>query len=234
MTLKTLIRSPRVQGVLALLLSGYLDFALKTTRWTFENRGPADAAVAASKGIIGCFWHGRIPLGPACREVLAHKPRKVIMSLSPDGEFIVRTMERLSFPAIRGSSSRKGDAANAKGGAGAMMESMRFLRSGGVVAITPDGPRGPAEEMAAGAVTLARVSGAPVFLFGLHCRPGFQLKSWDRTLFPLPFGRGAVVFDGPLHAPRDADDAACEALRLDWQARLTAANARAAALLKTA
>ena len=231
MSLKSVIRSPRVQGALALLLSGYLDFALKTTRWRFENRGPADAAVASPKGIIGCFWHGRIPLGPACREVLAHKPRKVIMSLSPDGEFIVRTMERLSFPAIRGSSSRKGDAANAKGGAGAMMDSVRFLRSGGVVAITPDGPRGPAEEMAAGAVTLARVSGAPVFLFGLHCRPGFQLDSWDRTLFPLPFGRGAVVFDGPLYAPRDADEAACEALRLDWQARLTAANARAAALL---
>jgi lysophospholipid acyltransferase (LPLAT)-like uncharacterized protein len=231
MSLKSFIRSPRVQGALAVILSTYLDFALKTTRWTFENRGPADVAVAAPKGIIGCFWHGRIPLGPACREVLAHKPRKVIISLSPDGEFIARAMARLSFPAIRGSSARKDDAANAKGGAGAMMESVRFLRSGGVVAITPDGPRGPAEVMAAGAVTLARVSGAPVFLFGLHAKPGFSLNSWDRTLFPLPFGKGAVVFDGPLYAPRDADDEAMEALRLDWQARLTAANARAEALL---
>ena len=230
MTLKTFIRSPQVQGALARVLSAYLDFALRSTRWTFENRGPADEAVHSPRGIIGCFWHGRIPLGPACREVLAHKPRKVMMSLSPDGEFIVRTMERLSFPAIRGSSSRKGDGANAKGGSAAVMESVRFLRSGGCVAITPDGPRGPAEQMAAGTVTLARVSGAPVFLFGLHCRPGFQLSSWDRTLFPLPFGRGAVVFDGPLYAPRDSDEAACEALRLDWQARLTAANARAAAL----
>jgi lysophospholipid acyltransferase (LPLAT)-like uncharacterized protein len=230
-SLKSFIRSPRVQGALAVILSTYLDFALKTTRWTFENRGPADGAVASSKGIIGCFWHGRIPLGPACREVLAHKPRKVIISLSADGEFIARAMSRLSFPAIRGSSARKDDSANAKGGAGAMMESLRFLRSGGVVAITPDGPRGPAEHMAAGAVTLAKVSGAPVFLFGLHAKPGFRLNSWDRTLFPLPFGRGAVVFDGPLYAPRDADDAALEALRLDWQARLTAANARAEALL---
>ena len=231
MSLKSVIRSPRVQGALAVLLSAYLDFALKTTRWSFENRAPADQAVHSPKGLIGCFWHGRIPLGPACREVLAHKPRKVIMSLSPDGEFIVKTMERMSFPAIRGSSARRDESANAKGGAGAMMESLRFLRSGGCVAITPDGPRGPAEQMAAGAVTLAKVSGAPVFLFGLHCKPGFQLDSWDRTLFPLPFGRGAVVFEGPLYAPRDAGDAAAEALRLDWQARLTAANARAAALL---
>jgi lysophospholipid acyltransferase (LPLAT)-like uncharacterized protein len=232
-SLKAFIRSPGVQNALARVLSAYLDLALKTTRWRFENRGPADEAVHSPKGIIGCFWHGRIPLGPACREVLAHKPRKVIISMSPDGEFIVKTMERLSFPAIRGSSSRKDQGANAKGGSGAVMESLRFLRSGGCVAITPDGPRGPAEEMALGAVTLAKVSGAPVFLFGLHCTPGFQLKSWDRTLFPLPFGRGAVVFDGPLHAPRDADEAALEALRLDWQARLTAANARAAELVRS-
>ncbi len=231
MSLKSFIRSPRVQGALAVILSTYLDFALKTTRWTYENREPADVAVASPKGIIGCFWHGRIPLGPACREVLAQKPRKVIISLSPDGEFIARAMSRLSFPAIRGSSARKDDAANAKGGAGAMMESLRFLRSGGVVAITPDGPRGPAEVMAAGAVTLAKVSGAPVFLFGLHAKSSFNLNSWDRTLFPLPFGKGAVVFDGPLYAPRDADDEAMEALRLDWQARLTAANARAEALV---
>jgi lysophospholipid acyltransferase (LPLAT)-like uncharacterized protein len=81
-------------------------------------------------------------------------------------------------------------------------------------------------------VTLAKVSGAPVFLFGLHAKPGFRLKSWDRTLFPLPFGRGAVVFDGPLYASRDADDEAMEALRLDWQMRLTAANSRAEALLE--
>ncbi len=231
MNFKTVFRAPQVQGVLAVILSTYLDFALKTTRWTFENRAPADLAVAGPKGIIGCFWHGRIPLGPACRAVLAHKPRKVIISMSPDGEFIARAMARLSFDSIRGSSSRKDDSANAKGGAGAMMESVRFLRSGGVVAITPDGPRGPAEQMAAGAVALAKVSGAPVFLFGLHARPGFRLNSWDRTLFPLPFGRGAVVFDGPLYVPRDADDAAMEATRLDWQTRLTAANARAEAVL---
>ena len=231
MNLKTVVRSPRVQGVLARLMAAYLHLALTTTRWRFINREPVDATVASPNGFIACFWHGRIPLGPACREVLAHKPRKVIMSLSPDGEFIVKTMERLSFPAIRGSSSRRQDKADAKGGAAAMRESLRCLRAGGCVAITPDGPRGPTERMATGPVTLARASGAPVYLFGLHCRPGFQLKSWDRTLFPVPFGRGAVVFDGPLHAPRDADDAQVEAIRLDWQARLTAANARAAALL---
>ncbi len=228
MSLKRLFRTSAVQGVLAVLLSTYLEIALRTTRWRFENRPPADAAVAGPTGIVACFWHGRIPLGPACRAVLRRKPRKVIISLSPDGEFIARAMQRLSFPAIRGSSGKGSEAADGKGGAGAMREALRFIRSGGVVAITPDGPRGPAEVMAAGAVTLAKVSGAPVFLFGLHARPAIRLNSWDRTLLPLPFGRGAVVFVGPLYAARGAAE---EALRLDWQTRLSAANARAEALL---
>jgi lysophospholipid acyltransferase (LPLAT)-like uncharacterized protein len=228
MTLKSLFRSPQVQGVLAVILSTYLDIALRTTRWRFENRAGVDAAVASSTGIVACFWHGRIPLGPACREVLQKKPRKVLISLSPDGEFIARAMERMSFPAIRGSSARSTEAKDDKGGAGALREALRFIRSGGAVAITPDGPRGPAQVMAPGAVTLAKLTGAPVFLFGLCARPALRLKSWDKTLFPLPFGRGAVVFVGPLYASRDGDD---EALRLDWQARLILADAQAADLL---
>jgi len=231
MSFKTFFRSPPVQGALALMLSAYLDLALRTTRWRFENRAEADAAVAAETGIVACFWHGRIPLGPACRTVLAKKPRKVMISLSPDGEFIARAMERLSFPAIRGSSARSGDGGDSKGGAGALREALKFIKSGGVVAITPDGPRGPARTMAAGAVTLAKLTGAPVFLFGLSARPAFSLNSWDKTLFPLPFGRGAVVFVGPLYAPRESDD---ETLRLDWQAKLIAADDAAAALLAPA
>jgi lysophospholipid acyltransferase (LPLAT)-like uncharacterized protein len=80
-------------------------------------------------------------------------------------------------------------------------------------------------------VLLAKASGAPVFLFGLAARPTIVLGGWDRTCLPVPFSRGCVVFDGPLFAPADAGQAAIEALRADWQARLTAAQAKAEAAL---
>lgn len=229
--MKAFLRSEVVQGALAWLLAAYLRFALRTTRWTFENREAADAAVASPDGIIGCFWHSRIPLGPACREVLKAKPRRVLISLSRDGEFIARAMEKLDFPAIRGSAGKKSDPAKAKGGARALLEALKWVRSGGVMAVTPDGPRGPAEVMQPGVAAMARSTGAPVFLFGLAARPAFRLKTWDGTRVPLPFGRGSVVFDGPLYAPREADEAALEALRLEWQARLSAATRRAEALV---
>ena len=228
--MRRFLRLKWVQSTLALLVSGWIAFALATMRWTFVNREAADAACAAQEGMIGCFWHGRIAMAVVCRRVLKSKPRRVLISLSPDGEFIAQAVERLGFPAIRGSAGRKGKAGT-KGGATAFRTALRFLKEGGVIAITPDGPRGPNQTMAEGPITLARTAEVPVFLFGLAATPAIQLKSWDKGRIPMPFTRGCVVFDGPLHAPREADPERLEALRADWQARLIAAQTRAEATL---
>jgi hypothetical protein len=50
-------------------------------------------------------------------------------------------------------------------------------------------------------------------------------------MFAAPFGRGAVVWDGPLYVPRDADDAGVARLIEDWSARLSSATRRAEALV---
>src|SRR6185437_6381 len=103
--LKLLAREPWVQATLAWLVSAYLGLTLKTMRWRFENRAPADAAAASSEGVLACFWHGRIALAPATRPIFAKKPRRVLISNSPDGEFIAQVVRRLGFPAIRGSTT---------------------------------------------------------------------------------------------------------------------------------
>jgi hypothetical protein len=226
---KKLVRSPWVQSAIAWLVSAYLRATLATMRWRFENRAAADAAVASPKGLIACFWHGRIALAIACRRVLRNKPRRVLISNSPDGELIAKIVGRLSFGAIRGSSTM--DKRAPRRSVGAFLGALKFLEEGGVVAITPDGPRGPAEEMPEGPVALARARETPVLLFGLAARPTLTLKSWDKTQIPLPFGRGCVVFDGLLAVPRDAAPEAIEAARADWQARLRAAQSRAEALV---
>lgn len=227
---KRLGRSAAAQGAASLLLSAYIDLSIATMRWRFIDREGADALVASSDGAIACFWHGRIGLAVGCRQVLKAKPRRVLISLSRDGDFIASTVRRLGFPAIRGSG---GDAADTlrKGGVGAFVEARRFVEDGGVAVITPDGPHGPSEVMAPGAVALARLTGAPVFLFGLAATPAIRLNSWDRTCLPRPFSRGCAVFVGPLFAPPDADAQTLEALRADWQDQLRAAQARAEASL---
>ena len=224
--MKTLFRAAWVQSALAWLLAAYLNTTLKTIRWRHEGRERAEAIWDAGGPVLVCFWHSRIPLSPACWPLgRAQEPRAVI-SLSPDGAFIAKAMARIGFPAIRGSSGKGSDRAAAKGGAAAFRDVLRWMKGGGGVAITPDGPRGPAEEMKEGPPLMARLSKAPVLLVGLASKPCIRLNSWDNAVIPLPFGSGVIVWDGPLGASAEDD---LEALRLDWAARLSAATRRAEA-----
>lgn len=219
------LNSRPVQIVLAWLFAGWMSLCVATMRWRRENTA---VAALGEGGIIVAFWHSRIGLSPAAHPDLGRRPMRALISLSRDGEFIAGAVARLGFPAIRGSSAKVGSA-KAKGGSAAFRDSLRWIRSGGGLAMTPDGPRGPAEQMAEGAPALARAADAPVLLLGMAARPAIRLNSWDRALLPLPFSRGAVVWELVQHPGREIDDATVAA---DWAARLTAVTTRAEALLK--
>jgi hypothetical protein len=138
-------------------------------------------------------------------------------------------VQRLGFPAIRGSSTT--DDRKERRSVQAFREAISFIDDGGAMIVTPDGPRGPPEQMPQGTVMLARTRGTPVILMGIAARPALRLKSWDRTLIPLPFAKGCAVFDGPLEISRRADASVVKEMRAEWQARLCAAQSRAEALL---
>lgn len=231
--MKSWLRRPGVQAVLARILAGYLRFALATIRWRHENRAVAEAVwdqpPERRGGVLVLFWHSRIALSPACWPLERAQPPRALISLSPDGQFIAGAVERLGFPAIRGSSRKPTDPTHDKGGASAVREVLKWIRAGGGVAVTPDGPKGPAETMKDGAPMLGRVSGAPVLFVGLAVRPAIRLKSWDQAQIPLPFGRGAIVWSGGETVARDADTVV---LATGWSAALSAATRRAEALLQ--
>ena len=229
--LKTIFRSSAVQTVLAQLFAAYLKFALSTIRWREENREVAEAVWDAGGGVLVCFWHGRIALSPACWPLGRAQEPRALISLSPDGQFIAGAVEKLGFPAIRGSSAKKSDPAKAKGGMSAFRDVLRWVNQGGCVAITPDGPRGPAEQMAEGTPMLAKASGAPVLFVGLAAKPCWRLKSWDDAAVPIPFTCGAIVWERAQGVARTATDADLAALNADWTARLSAATRRAEAML---
>lgn len=221
------LRNPVVQATAAWLLSQWMRLCFATIRWTHEDRDRAEAVWRQGGGVLVAFWHSRLALAPASWPHGVAQPTKGLVSLSADGQFIARAMSRVGFPAIRGSSANKdkAGAAAAKGGAQALRAGLKQLKTGGL-AITPDGPRGPARTMAEGLPLMARLSGAPVLFIGLSCRPALRLNSWDRAVVPLPFGRGAVVWDR-ADFPEGGDLGEVAA---DWTARLNALEARADAL----
>lgn len=230
--MKHWFRRPGVQAALAWLTAAYLRFALATMRWREEGRELAEAVWDQPRdsrgGVIVCFWHSRIGLSPACWPLDRAQEPRALISLSPDGQFIAGAVQRLGFPAIRGSSRKESDPGADKGGAVAFREVLKWIKGGGGIAITPDGPRGPAETMKDGAPVLGRLSGAPVLFVGLAAQPCLRLGSWDRAMLPVPFARGAIVWGGGAPTPRQGDSAI---LADEWAAALSALTRRAEALV---
>lgn len=230
--MKRWLRSEGVQATLGWLLAAYLRVTLHTVRWRHENVAALEPTLASRTPAMCLLWHGRIPLCLSMRPQWSRRDTRALVSPSADGEFFAQALARVGFPSIRGSSAKKGAAAvKTRGAAVAFREALTWLKQGGVLVITPDGPRGPNEVIAAGTVQIAKRSGAEVWLVGLAARPALRLQSWDRAMVALPFGRGAVVWVGPLGAPADADEAAVAALVEDWSAQLRDATRRAEALL---
>jgi hypothetical protein len=230
--LKNLLRNDGVQAFLGWVLGTYLRIVLRTVRWTHENLDCVEPALAGKSGAIGLFWHGRIPLCLATAPQWWRKNTRAFVSPSSDGEFIAQALAMSGFPAIRISSAKKGDSAKARQAVAAIREAVGWVSEGGALIVTPDGPRGPNEVIAPGALQIARRSGQPVFLMGIAANPAMQLQgTWDKVMFAAPFGRGAVVWEGPLYVPADADDAMIQALVADWSGRLSAVTRRAETLV---
>ena len=219
------LRNPIVQTSMAWLLSEWMRFCYATIRWEHENKQVAEEVWAEGGGVLCAFWHSRLALAPVCWPMERAQPVKGLVSLSADGEFFARAVGRLGIPAVRGSSSNKDKAKQSKGGTQALRDGLKQLKVGGL-ALTPDGPRGPARHMAEGLPLMARISGAPVLFIGLSCKPAIRLNSWDKAIVPLPFGKGAIVWDKAWH-PEGAEMAQVAA---DWTERLTAVEARADAI----
>jgi lysophospholipid acyltransferase (LPLAT)-like uncharacterized protein len=219
------LRNPVVQSILAWTLAQWMRFCFATIRWTHENQQVAEDVWKQGGGVLAVFWHSRIGLSPACWPLDRATPAKALISLSADGEFIAKAVARQGFPAVRGSSANKDKADRAKGGSQALRDGLRQLKAGGL-AITPDGPRGPARQMAEGLPLMAKLSGAPALFIGLSCNPALRLSSWDKAVLPLPFGKGAVVWD----VARYPEGGAVAEVTADWTRRLDAVEVRADAL----
>ncbi|RZJ30796.1 MAG: DUF374 domain-containing protein [Brevundimonas sp.] len=219
------LRIPVIQNTLAWVLAAWMRFCFATIRWTHQNEGAAEAVWKQGGGVLAVFWHSRIGLSPACWPLDRATPAKALISLSADGEFIAKAVARQGFPAVRGSSTNKDKTEKAKGGTQALRDGLKQLKVGGL-AITPDGPRGPARQMAEGLPMLARISGAPALFIGLSCNPAIRLNSWDKAVLPLPFGKGAIVWDVADY-PEGADMADVAAA---WTERLNAVEAEADAM----
>ena len=185
-----------------------LDILMRTVRWDVRNEDCYRRHTQHGQPVIYTLWHGRLlPLG------FLHRGQGVIglASRSADGEYIARALMHWGFGVIRGSSSKGGDTA--------FREMIRALRSGRSIAITPDGPRGPRQQLKPGVLQLAQVTGVPLVPVAAAATRAWWFESWDRFLVPQPFARVSVDYGEPVSIPRTAD--AVEIVALQQQIEST-------------
>jgi lysophospholipid acyltransferase (LPLAT)-like uncharacterized protein len=146
---------------------------------------------------VYAFWH-RCLLAGAWR--FRRYGLTILISRSFDGELIARTVERLGFVAVRGSSSRDGTVG--------LRSLHRAYLAGNYCAITADGPRGPALVAKPGVVHLAQLLDTSVSTCYIHPHSAWQLRSWDGFLIPKPFSRVTIAWTVPVPAEQAAVQAA--------------------------
>ena len=163
----------------------------------------------AGRPVIFVFWHGQLlPL------VHYHRREGIVVLVSEhaDGEYITRILERNGFGTVRGSSTR--------GGTRGLRGLLRAAREGKDLALTPDGPQGPARVLKPGALAVARATGLPIIPVAAGASAAWRLRSWDGFLIPRPFSRVRIAYGEPVHVPRDASRADVEAEAARIQATL--------------
>jgi lysophospholipid acyltransferase (LPLAT)-like uncharacterized protein len=126
----------------------------------------------------------------------------VLISEHRDGELVARAATSLGLGLIRGSTTR---------GAGrALISIIRELQAGREVAITPDGPRGPANKFAPGALIAAQRSDSYIVPVVAVADRAWHLKSCDRFMIPKPFARITIAYGNPTKVNASTPRAAAE------------------------
>jgi lysophospholipid acyltransferase (LPLAT)-like uncharacterized protein len=114
----------------------------------------------------------------------------VLISRHRDGGYLANLAEGWGYRPIRGSTQRGGEVG--------LLGIVRALQTGAIVAVTPDGPRGPAERVKPGAIAAAQHAGVPIIAVGANASAAWRVGSWDRMCVPMPFAKIDVRYGPPI------------------------------------
>lgn len=162
-----------------------LSFIFRTSRWKILGIENFNAVVETGKPIMLCVWHGRFTFPAfwlAKNKIHAH----AIASRHGDAAIIAKIFKRWGFGLIRGSSSSR---TKDKGGRDVIKEMSRIfnLSATNIVAVTNDGPKGPARIAKSGSLALALKKNVQIITITGTASSVKIFKSWDRFCIPKPF-----------------------------------------------
>jgi lysophospholipid acyltransferase (LPLAT)-like uncharacterized protein len=204
-----LLRNGRIRHAACWAIHCYIRLVYRTNHWTVQNGEYPRALLAAGRPFIGAFWHGRMMMIPHGWERMA--PMHMLISAHRDGRIIAEAVAYFGIATIAGSTRR--------GGSAALRMMLKRLKDGDCVAITPDGPRGPAMQASIGIVNVARLAQVPIVPITYSTSRRWIARTWDQFHVALPFGRGIFLWGEPIEIAADLNEAGLESARqlIEWR-----------------
>jgi lysophospholipid acyltransferase (LPLAT)-like uncharacterized protein len=207
---RRIVRSARLHRALCYTIQLYIRFVYATNRWTEEGAEHPQRLCKAGRPLVGAFWHGRMMMIPIAWRRRA--PMHMLISSHRDGRIIAGAVAYFGIQSIAGSTRR--------GGSAALRALVKRLAAGDCVAITPDGPSGPAMVASSGIVNVARLARAPIQPVVFATSRRRVMQTWDKMHIALPFGRGIILWGEPIEIEDDLDAAGVELARQLVEERL--------------
>lgn len=177
---------PRFLGRMIKLLSTLLSmtYSYKVNGFDQFNQ------IAKDEGAVLALWHQKLVIIPPILSKFTPFSYAALVSNSKEGEILSQVVNSYK----RGRAVRIAHNAKSAGLVGAI----DTVKQGLVLVITPDGPRGPSQEVKGGIFTIAKNADAHIFPINWTSDTCWNLKTWDKMLIPKPFSTITVSIGAPL------------------------------------
>ena len=152
--------------------------------------------INSGRPIMVCVWHGRLVF-PSWYLRLKTTNVHAIASRHTDAEIMARILQRWGYGLIRGSTR--------KGGKAVVQKMANVFKNAGIIAVTNDGPKGPPRIAKAGSTGLALKYNVQIITITGSATKFWQMKSWDRSMLPKPFGTIYIIVSPPLDISKKPD-----------------------------
>ncbi|OUS37671.1 hypothetical protein A9Q94_05095 [Rhodobacterales bacterium 56_14_T64] len=194
------------------LITAYVKFAYRSSRWTRSGFGPMEELVKSGEPVIMVLWHQRLIMSPYLFDSSLGRIC-TLTSSARAGRLAGKVQERMGFDTIPMSSHKRHVALS--------REVLRRIKNGSSVGIAADGPRGPARVSSGVPIIWARSSGCRVFTITFAQRRTLRLPTWDKQMLPVPFSRGVLMCqEWQEDVPRKPTPERAEGLRLSLEKAL--------------
>ena len=216
--------SKYVLSFLGGIFASYIRLVQQTSRVSFKPEDIENHLVPNTP-LIMAMWHGQFMMLPTLRPATKYAKVKAMVARHADAELIGQALLRFDVELVRGAGAgaRKKD----RGGATALRSSLTALEQDYSVLMTADIPPGPARVAGQGIITMAKLSGRPIFPIAVATSRYISMNTWSRFTINLPFSKMIYITGNPIYVSKDADEVEIEKCRTQLETVMNDITAQA-------